>query len=123
MAGTGGHDGDGTGDVPPDHRTSGSSRADDDELGLDLDRLPRWAAGHSMRIASGDTIDYRAEDWQDSMLIVMEGAIELESRLGSVHRFDSGSILWCQGLPIRLIRSAGLDAAVLLSISRRSRPP
>lgn len=102
---------------------SGDPPADDDHLDLDPDHLPRWASRRSMTIAPGDTIDYRAEDWQDSMLVVADGAIELESPLGSVHRFDSGSILWCQGLPIRLIRSTGLDAAVLISISRRPRPP
>lgn len=106
-----------------DRRGWSEPSADIEPLDLDPRRLPRWADRRSVTIAPGDTIDYRAEDWQDSMLVVMKGAIELESPLGSVHRFDSGSILWCQGLPIRLIRSTGLDAAVLVSISRRPRAP
>jgi hypothetical protein len=97
--------------------------ADDSPLDLDPQRLPPWTDRRSVRIEPGGTLEYRAEDWQDSLLVVMEGTIELESRLGSVHPFAPGSILWCQGLPIRLIRSTGTDAAVLVSISRRPRPP
>ena len=96
---------------------------DDDALRLDVRPMPRWAQRRSVTIPPGETLDYRPEDWAESMLIVTTGSIELESPLGSVHPFASGSILWCQGLPIRLIRSTGEDPAVLVSISRRPRPP
>lgn len=112
MRTTGGDDHDGS----PDGEGGG-----DDELRLAP--LPRWAERRLVTIAPGDVVDHDPDVWRDAMVIVADGAIELECTAGGRRSFDTGSILWCHDLAIRRIHSTGLVPAVLVSISRRSRPP
>jgi hypothetical protein len=73
-------------------------------------------------VAPGHTLAYRASDWRDALVIVEEGAIDVEWLDGTRRRFGCGAVLWLDGLPLRALANPGLESAVLLAVSRR-RPP
>ena len=65
----------------------------------------------------GDRIYHEAE-WQDALVVVAQGEIELECRDGSRHRLESGDVFWLAGLPLRRIHNDGAETAQLVAISR-----
>jgi hypothetical protein len=60
-------------------------------------------------------------DWDDSLVEVARGEIELEFVDGKRPRFRDGDVLWLDGLPVRFMRNCGPVSAVLVAIRRRSR--
>ena len=60
-----------------------------------------------------------APGWDDAIVLVARGAIELEGAGGSIRRFGSGDLLWLRGLPLCALRNPGTDDAVLVAVSRR----
>ncbi|HXV33299.1 MAG TPA: hypothetical protein VD769_04755 [Gaiellaceae bacterium] len=70
-------------------------------------------------LAAGEERPYDEADWADAIVLVERGEVELECSRGGRRRFESGSVLWFQGLPLRAIRCIGQDAAVLFAVSRR----
>jgi quercetin dioxygenase-like cupin family protein len=65
----------------------------------------------------GDRIYHEAE-WQDALVLVAQGEIELEWRDGRRCRLASGETLWLAGLPLRRIHNAGAETAQLVAIAR-----
>lgn len=63
---------------------------------------------------------YDETEWQDAIVLVEDGEIELECLRGSRRRFARGDVLWLVGLPLRLLRCSGSGPAVLLAVSRPS---
>ena len=74
-------------------------------------------------VAPAQTLAYRASDWRDALVIVEDGAIELEWLDGTRRRFGCGAVLWLDGLPLRTLANPGLESAVLLAVSRRRPSP
>jgi hypothetical protein len=74
-------------------------------------------------VAPGHTLAYRASDWRDALVIVEDGAIDLEWLDGTRRRFGCGAVLWLDGLPLRALANPRLKSAVLLAVSRRRLPP
>jgi hypothetical protein len=70
-------------------------------------------------VAPGDTLAYRESDWRDALVVVEQGAIDLEWLGGSRQRFGSGAVLWLAGLRLRALDNQGLEPALLLAVSRR----
>ena len=62
---------------------------------------------------------YDEAEWRDALVVVDRGEIELESVGGGSCRFGRGSVLCLVGLPLRVLRSRGTEAAVLVAVSRR----
>jgi hypothetical protein len=61
---------------------------------------------------------YDEAEWLDAIVLVEEGEIELECIRGSRRRFGRGGMLWLVGLPLRALRCAGREPAVLIAVSR-----
>jgi hypothetical protein len=62
---------------------------------------------------------YEAAEWDDALVIVKRGEIDLECHAGGRMRFVAGDMLWLTGLPLRWLENPGLEPAVLVAISRR----
>ena len=43
--------------------------------------------------------------WEDALVEVAEGEIELEFISGARRRFQAGDVLWLDGLPLHLLRN------------------
>jgi hypothetical protein len=59
-----------------------------------------------------------AADWQDALVVVERGGIELETAAGARSRFGCGDVLCLVGLPVRSLRNRGREPAVLAAVSR-----
>jgi hypothetical protein len=76
-------------------------------------QLRRIALGPGKRRA------YDPREWQDALVVVEQGEVELECRSGASRSFSRGDILWFAGLPLRALHNRGNDPAMLVSVSRR----
>jgi hypothetical protein len=84
-------------------------------------RLPPAFVRREVTVAPGDERAYDPEEWQDALVVVERGEIELECHAGHLARFRRGDILWLTGLPLRVLRNRGPGPAVLVSVARRDR--
>ena len=80
--------------------------------------LPRSLQRRVLRLAPGRWRAYEAGEWEDALVAVEHGEVEVEGRRGSRYRFRSGDILWLCGLSLRAIRNCGSGPAVLVAVSR-----
>ena len=69
-------------------------------------------------VAPGDERPYDETEWEDSLVVIEHGMIELESVSGACRSFVAGDILWLVGLPLALLRNRGTIPAVLCAIFR-----
>jgi FAD/FMN-containing dehydrogenase len=83
-------------------------------------RLPSPFERRAVRLAPGGTRRFARADWEDALVVVERGAIDLECTDGSVHRFRCGDVLWLADLPLRALHNRGLRTALLVAISRRA---
>src|ERR671910_690269 len=74
-------------------------------------------------IAPGGSLPYRASAWRDAIVLVDRGSVEIRTADGRLFGFDSGDVLWLDGLPIRSLRNPGSVPAVLVGVSRRVTDP
>jgi hypothetical protein len=58
-------------------------------------------------------------EWQDSLVEVECGQLQLELRNGQRRVFASGDVLWLVGLPILSLHNRGCERLVLVAASRR----
>lgn len=58
-------------------------------------------------------------DWRDALVLVEQGAVELEGVSGARERFAAGDLLWLAGVPLRALHNPHAEPAVLVAISRR----
>jgi hypothetical protein len=71
-----------------------------------------------VRFGSGESRPYHRSEWDDALVIVTEGEIELEGLSGRRWRFPRGAILWLTDLPLRALHNPGREAAELTAVSR-----
>jgi hypothetical protein len=69
----------------------------------------------------GDRRPYEEAEWDDALVIVKRGEIDVECRAGGRMRFVAGDMLWFTGLPLRSLWNPGPEPAVLVAVSRRFR--
>ena len=62
---------------------------------------------------------YDAAEWDDALVLVTMGVIELEGLSGRRWRFPAGATLWLTDLPLRAIHNPGDEIARLCAVSRR----
>lgn len=55
-------------------------------------------------------------EWDAALVVVEQGAIELECSLGIAYRFRSGDVLVLGGLPLRALHNRGPEPAVLSAV-------
>jgi hypothetical protein len=76
-------------------------------------QLRRFALGPGKRHA------YDPREWQDSLVVIERGEVELECISGACRTFKGGVVLWLAGLPLRAIHNHGNDTALLVGVRRR----
>ncbi|TDD33899.1 hypothetical protein E1287_18315 [Actinomadura sp. KC06] len=94
----------------------------DDRLSMPRDRVPSSMARRTFTIPPGASREYVSADWQDALVIVERGSIEVEAVDGVRQRFDRGDVLTLSELPLRTLHGLGPETAVLTVIFRRSGP-
>jgi hypothetical protein len=82
-------------------------------------RLPAAFAVRVLTVPPGRTRAYERADWQDAIVVVEHGQIELEHLDGSRGRFGLGAVLWLAGLPLRAIHNRWAEPALLVAVSRQ----
>ena len=83
------------------------------------DSEPRFVA-RTVTIAAGCERRYERSEWADAIVVVQTGEIELECLGGTCSRFGTGAVLCFDSLPLRTLRNAGREPAVLIAVSRRT---
>jgi hypothetical protein len=81
------------------------------------------SAGFTRRelvLAPGDRRAYDAAEWDDALVVVKRGELDIECRAGGRVRFVAGDMLWLTGLPLRALKNEGVEPVVLVSVSRRA---
>jgi hypothetical protein len=74
-------------------------------------------------VVPGSEYAYDESEWDDALVVVERGTIELECRDGTRRSFIRGDVLFLSGLPLRVLRNRGLEPVVLISVARRHRYP
>jgi hypothetical protein len=65
-----------------------------------------------------ETLECRAADWADALIVVERGELEVELRSGTRAWFGEGAILVLAGLSVRRLRNSGRVPLVLSALSR-----
>ena len=75
-------------------------------------------------VPPGGERPYDSSEWDDALVIVTSGVIELEGLSGRRWRFPRGAMLWLTDLPVRALHNPGEEPAQLTAVSRpmNSRP-
>ena len=81
--------------------------------------LPSRFRLRAVMIAPGGTRPFRAAEWEDALVVVERGEVELECRAGRRHRFGTGAVMWLQGMDLHALHNPGTVPAVLSAVSRR----
>ena len=86
-------------------------------------RLPPGFEIRVVTVAAGSMRAYREAEWDDALVVVERGRIQLEGS-GGRRDFVTGDVLCLVGLSLRAIHNRGPDPAVLVAVSRKqtSRP-
>ena len=71
-----------------------------------------------VRLDIGCSRPYNSAEWDDALVIVTAGVIELEGLSGRRWRFPRGAILWLADLPLHALHNPGREAAELTAVSR-----
>lgn len=90
-------------------------------LGLLAGQLPESFDARVVAVGPGRACLYDATEWNDAVVVVARGTIELELLDGGRCRFVCGSVLSLSGLPVRALRNRGRSPAVLVAVSRTGR--
>ncbi len=93
---------------------------DDDESALSFLQLPlpRTVDLRLVSIPPGGARPFVAAEWDDSLVVVEQGAVELECVRGGRRAFSTGAVIFLTGLPLRAIHNPGPDTALLAAVSR-----
>ena len=80
--------------------------------------LPRGFELRLVDIAAGSEIPYDPVAWDDALVVVEAGEVELECTAGGRRAFGTGAVMFLTGLPLRALRNRGPQAALLAAVSR-----
>ena len=72
-----------------------------------------------VRLAAGDSRPHRDADWEGAIVVVEDGAIELECVRGGRRRFETGAVLWLSGVPLVAMHNPGPSPALVVAVWRR----
>jgi hypothetical protein len=81
--------------------------------------VPRGLELRTVEVPAGAERIYEEAEWRDAIVVIARGEIELECLGGSRLRLERGTVLWLVGLPLRALHNGGVEAALLLAVSRR----
>ncbi len=80
--------------------------------------LPTRFRLRELTLQAGCSHPFRDEDWDDALVVVERGEIELECRAGIRRRFPAGAIMWLHGMNLRALHNPGEQPTVLSAVSR-----
>ena len=90
---------------------------------LDVERLlhteSTLCARRVIELRPGAALDHEAAAWDDAIVFVAAGELEVECKGGERHRFRQGDILSLARLPILRVHNSGAVPTRLLAIWRR----
>jgi hypothetical protein len=69
-------------------------------------------------VAPGHERAYDEAEWEDALVLLESGELELEGIGGSRCHFESGAVLSLVGLRLRALRNHGREPALVVAISR-----
>jgi hypothetical protein len=69
-------------------------------------------------VAPGAERPYDESEWEDALVVIESGKLELECRSGDRSRFGRGDVIWLIGLPLRVLRNCGAVPTVLVAVTR-----
>jgi hypothetical protein len=85
--------------------------------------LGRWMSPafdrRYVRLPAGSRQPHRDADWEGALVVVEDGAIELECVRGGRRRFETGAVLWLSGVPLVAMHNPGPHPALVVAVSRR----
>jgi hypothetical protein len=90
-------------------------------MNVDDRPLPAAFARREVVLSPGARRAYDAAEWDDALVVVKRGELDIECRAGGRMRFVAGDMLWLTGLPLRALENLGAEPVVLVSVSRSSR--
>ena len=73
-------------------------------------------------LSAGEARAYDETEWRDSLVVVERGEIHLEGANGENLRLRRGAVVWLTGLALVALHNRGPDPALIVAVSRRSRP-
>jgi hypothetical protein len=100
-------------------RHAGASGTSDDLLSFNVQAPPPEYELRVITVAPGRSRPYDEREWEDALVVIEHGEVELECTSGRRWCFERGAVLWLVGLALRAIHNDGRDPAVLIAISRR----
>ena len=71
-----------------------------------------------IRLPGGCVRPYDEAEWEDELVIVVCGTIELEGLSGRRWRFCRGAIIWLTDLPLRALHNPSDEVTVLMAVAR-----
>jgi predicted 3-demethylubiquinone-9 3-methyltransferase (glyoxalase superfamily) len=80
--------------------------------------LPAPFSARVIAIAPGGARSYVAADWQDALVVVERGELELCARDGERWRFARGAVLTLAGLALEALRNPAAEPLLLTAVSR-----
>ena len=95
-----------------------SPAAREDELPFLRGSLPGWLRRTRTVLAPGETLGSDAPPCAGALVVVEEGAIDVEGRGGGRVRLRAGAVLWCAGRSPGALCNRGAEPAILVSIFR-----
>jgi hypothetical protein len=93
----------------------------DEDLDMVFRPLPPRFERRVVTLAAGQRRPYDEAEWEDALVVVEAGAVELEGLSGRRFRFERGDILWLAGVPLRELHNPGPTPVVLVALRRRDR--
>jgi FAD/FMN-containing dehydrogenase len=93
-------------------------RAGDDRLVLRTPPDGRFAR-RDVILAPGQERRFEEAEWRDTLVVVVAGSVEIETRCGVRRTFMRGDVAFLTGLSLRTIRNPGQMSAVLDTVRRR----
>jgi hypothetical protein len=80
--------------------------------------LPPGTRVRTVILLPAQAVDYRPEDWADTLVVVERGTLELECSRGVRARFGSGSVLTLVAVEPRRLLNSGSTPLVLKALTR-----
>jgi CheY-like chemotaxis protein len=101
-----------------------------DRDGTDGEPLPFLGGGvpaafelRTVAIPAGASRAYDEAEWEDAIVVLESGELEVECVRGGRRRFERGAVMYLVGLALRTLHNLGPETAVLVAVSRRAGHP
>ena len=75
----------------------------------------------TIRIEPGACRPYQGSDWEDCLVVIESGSVDLDGTSGVRQTFHGGDVLWLVGLSLRGLVNRGDTPVVITTVRRRGR--